>query len=217
MQQARLPEVLLHGGSLAPVHLQPVPDDLLGVIGPDLQVRCALRGRGEGRHHNLRLAVSSRQVDVGNIVALATVATQAATQALLHQHLLPQAHVECHLHLGQLQELDSLNPGPGEAIQDEALLPCLSTLLHAMTQQLEYQVVWHKLALVDYVRQLLPKRAASLHFSSDQVPCGDVSHVEMLSCPRSIRPLPYARRSQEHPFDAVGEVSRGSSVLPLGH
>lgn len=59
-------------------HLQPVPDDLLPVVGTCLQVRCALWRRAERGHHDLGAAPAGGQVDVGHVVVLTAVATQAA-------------------------------------------------------------------------------------------------------------------------------------------
>ena len=66
--------------AVPPSHLQPLANDRLGVVFPDLEVRRAFGRRGQRRHDDLRPArAGGRQPDVGDVVALAAMTAAAAT------------------------------------------------------------------------------------------------------------------------------------------
>lgn len=71
-------------------HLQPLQDHFRCIVFPGFQVGFTLRWWTQWWHDDLWPITTSGQVDVCNIVVLATMLADAAAAALLNQDLLTQ-------------------------------------------------------------------------------------------------------------------------------
>ena len=156
---------------------------------------------------DITYAFHTRRVRL-NVVGGAAAQAHAATGHTLLNDLVGYLEGECAINVGNLVQRFRLRNGARETVEDEAALAV--ALRDALLEQIDYQIVRHKLAGIHEALSLLAEGGIVLNCLTQDIASGDAGNAHLfnqLGCKRSLAGLLY-----DKPFLEIGEYIKRSNA-----